>query len=248
MLFSVNQLQQALSNHAFVPFYQPIINNINKEIVGCEILARWNHPEKGLLNAGYFIESIESNELTGNLTRSLMSDVLSTANDIHHAEAAKFFLTININLSLVMSPVFRHYMLTLNNQLILAGLTPVFEITEREDIRDFPGAAEVFSELVDQGLTFAVDDFGTGYASEALLDVTHSAFIKIDRAFTADPHNSVISKVLTLAHESGACVIAEGVESAEQADWLQMRGVDYLQGYHCGMPVSAERFCRQLDS
>lgn len=241
MFVSANQLRQALNSHAFIPFYQPIVNNLNY-ISGCEVLARWNHPEKGMLNAGRFIESIEANNLVDVLTRKLMNVVLGNIQNVFPPSTCPFLLTLNITLSLVMDPLFRYDLVTLNKRLQLAGVAPVFEITEREDIRDFPGAAAVFFRLAEQGVIFAVDDFGTGYACEALLDATRSAFIKVDRTFTTDPHSLTLRRIMRLARQHGAKVIAEGVESAVQAQWLQAMGVDYLQGYHCGRPTSAEHF------
>lgn len=248
MHFSVNQLRQALNAHAFVPFYQPIISNLNNKIVGCEILARWKHPINGLLNAGCFIGSMEEHNLVDVLTRQLMNMVLGDASNMPHPEGRSFLLTLNITLSQIMSPLFRNELLALNKRLLGAGVTPVFEITEREDIRDFPDATAVFSRLNRQGMTFAVDDFGTAYADEMLLNVSRAAFIKVERTFTTRAHHPIIRRVMRLAHQSGAWVIAEGVESAEQARWLQDDGVDYLQGYHCGRPMSAERFCGHLTS
>jgi EAL domain-containing protein (putative c-di-GMP-specific phosphodiesterase class I) len=243
MFFSVNQLKESLGNHAFIPYYQPIINNHGGKIIGYEILARWKHPTEGLLNAECFINSIESNDMTNKLTRELMQSVISQADTLPNQGGMKLLLTINTTLSQVMDSVFRQYLIKLHDKLNDMSMVPVFEITEREDIRNFPGAAAVFSSLTQQGMIFAIDDFCTGYADESLLDVTHSRFIKIDRSFTAQPDNSVIRYAVALARQIGARVIAEGVENAEQMHWLQDSGVDYLQGYFCGMPVSGESFC-----
>ncbi|EBY7195084.1 TPA: EAL domain-containing protein [Salmonella enterica subsp. enterica serovar Birkenhead] len=245
MFFSAKKLIESLRGHAFTPYYQPIFSNLNNKVSGCEVLARWEHPDKGLLTADSFIESIEFNCLTDALTQELMSSVISQVSGLSGMQKASFLLMLNITLSQVMNPVFRQELIALNNKFKKMSVTPVFEITERENIRNFPGAETIFSSLIQHGMTFAIDDFGAGYSNESLFYITHSRFIKIDRSFTVEPNNPVVRMALILARHTGAQVIAEGVECAGQARWLQDCGVDYLQGYFYGHPMSAENFCGQ---
>ncbi|EJX4187390.1 EAL domain-containing protein [Salmonella enterica] len=174
MRFSAQRLQQAITRREFIPFYQAICHSATGTVTGCEVLARWRHPEKGLLRAGLFIDSVESAGMEYALTRMLMDEVLAHVRRLLPVQQRPFLLTFNVSPGLVMAPVFRHYLLALSILLRQAGVTPVTEITERQDIRLYPGAAEEFAQLVDHGLQFAVDDFGTGYAGRHLLAVTQA--------------------------------------------------------------------------
>lgn len=166
MHFSAFRLQQAIRNREFTPFYQPIVCATGGEVVGCEMLARWLHPQKGLLSAGNFIPAIEATGLGGALLRGLADEVCGDGQDLARSAGRRLMMTLNLSLSLVMTPLFRPHLLALSIRLEQAGMTPVFEITEREDIRAFPQAA-VFRQLAAGGLRFAVDDFGTGHAGPA---------------------------------------------------------------------------------
>ncbi|WP_366540219.1 EAL domain-containing protein, partial [Salmonella enterica] len=155
-----------MRNREFTPFYQPIVCATGGEVVGCEMLARWLHPQKGLLSAGNFIPAIEATGLGGALLRGLADEVCGDGQDLARSAGRRLMMTLNLSLSLVMTPLFRPHLLALSIRLEQAGMTPVFEITEREDIRAFPQAA-VFRQLAAGGLRFAVDDFGTGHAGPA---------------------------------------------------------------------------------
>lgn len=246
MRFSAQRLQQAITRREFMPFYQAICHSATGAVAGCEVLVRWRHPEKGLLRAGLFIDSVESAGMEYALMRMLMDEVLADIRRLLPVPQRPFLLTFNVSPGLVMAPVSRHWLLALCILLRQAGVTPVTEITERQDIRLYPGAAEEFAQLVQHGLQFAVDDFGAGHTGRHLPGITQAAFIKTDRRFTADPTDPAsvrfIDDTVRLARVSGARVIAEGVETARQAAALRARGVDYLQGYHCGAPMPAGLF------
>ncbi|EAS4528558.1 EAL domain-containing protein, partial [Salmonella enterica subsp. enterica serovar Typhimurium] len=151
MHFSAFRLQQAIRNREFTPFYQPIVCATGGEVVGCEMLARWLHPQKGLLSAGNFIPAIEATGLGGALLRGLADEVCGDGQDLARSAGRRLMMTLNLSLSLVMTPLFRPHLLALSIRLEQAGMTPVFEITEREDIRAFPQAA-VFRQLAAGGL------------------------------------------------------------------------------------------------
>lgn len=244
MQHSEFRLQQAMYNHEFIPFYQPFVC-CHEHVIGCEVLARWLSPVKGLLSAASFIEYFESSNLLSALTRCICKDVMVDVELLSHSSNI-FLLTLNTNLSQIMNPSSRYELLALNLQLRKAGVNPVFEVTEREDIHAFPEASYVFDDLVSQGVQFAVDDFGSGYSGEALLHATQATIIKIDRKFVSGSistaASSFIEKTLNLARLSGAKVIAEGVETLAQAERLRSFGVDYMQGYYFGAPMPWSSF------
>lgn len=235
MSYSTFRLKQAINNREFTPFYQPVVNR-HEDTVGCEILARWMNPVRGLLSAACFIDSVESGGLAGSLTHALVREAVADIPDLP-ARKAPLLLTLNVSLSQVMDPASRYDLLAMNIQLRQAGVNPVFEVTEREDVQMFPCAAIVFDGLAAQGMQFAVDDFGAGYAGEALLRTTQATLIKIDRRFISGQADQFIEKTLGLARLTGARVLAEGVETPAQASRLRSAGVDYLQGIYYGTPM-----------
>lgn len=252
MKISEFRLKKAMLNEEFIPFYQPIVSGVTGAMSGCEVLARWLTPEIGLLQAGGFIERIEHFGLTEDLTILLANDV---RNDIAELKLVTdrsnaFFLTLNINLNMLMPPIVREYLLTFSHILKKAGVNVVFEITERQDIHRFPQITDIMHTLTEQGMVFAVDDFGSGYASEDLAVAAQASFIKIDASYTADPKSTVsahfIDQTLQLAHKLKARVIAEGVENEVQETWLKGLGIDFLQGYRYGRPMPAGIFYYNL--
>lgn len=239
-----------MRDREFIPYYQPIISGRSGDVIGCEVLSRWAHPAHGVVEARRFIRETERYGLAGLLTQVIMEDVQADVAMLNNNRFRNFMLNVNVTLSLIFDPVFRQFMVELNGRLCRAGVTPVFEITEREDIHIFPDAAQIFLQLASEGLQFAVDDFGRGYAGETLLFVSMASFIKIDRQYitnTCCPISSAfIDNAIHLAKLTGTRIIAEGVETQQQADNLRARGVDYLQGYYCGAPAPFGLFNYQL--
>lgn len=248
MKISGYRLRKALSEGEFIPFYQPLVCAETGATTGCEVLARWMTPEKGLIKAAQFIGAVERAGLAAVLTRQVATDVLTDFSEPGEtfSPGRDFVLTLNVSLSMLMAPACRTWLAAFAGDIRRAGMTPVFEITEREDIRLFPQAEAVFSDLATQGLLFAVDDFGTGYAASALVALSHACFIKIDRRYVRNlAHPAAarfIRQTVCLARQSGARVIAEGVETPEQEAQLRDDGVDFLQGYRYGDAMPAGLF------
>ncbi|EEH4151880.1 TPA_asm: EAL domain-containing protein, partial [Salmonella enterica] len=117
MHFSAFRLQQAIRNREFTPFYQPIVCATGGEVVGCEMLARWLHPQKGLLSAGNFIPAIEATGLGGALLRGLADEVCGDGQDLARSAGRRLMMTLNLSLSLVMTPLFRPHLLALSIRL-----------------------------------------------------------------------------------------------------------------------------------
>lgn len=143
---------------------------------------------------------------------------------------------------------------TLNSQLPALGLARnsiSVEITEGVLLNDSPGVREKLDSLKKAGVQLAIDDFGTGYSSMAYLKKFHVHYLKIDQSFVHDMTTSVDSRtiaetIIVMAHKLGLKVITEGVETAEQRDWLRAAECDYAQGYFFSKAVSAPEFEKLL--
>lgn len=250
MALSAARLKQGLKNCEFIPFYQPIVNQ-NNEIVGAEIIARWLYPKYGPIDSRYLIENIEKKGLSESFIRIIMNNVYSDILRYQQIKDIPFFMSYNVSPCLMMRGKFRKYIIVLSKKLQEAGISPVFELTERENIWDYPDATNIFDNLVRSGLKFAIADYGACYASKSLTSMMQPTFIKIDRQFTVDKNCPIsarfVKSVVILARMIDAKVIAEGVDTLAQFDYLKILGVDYLQGRYCGAPEPLERLLDQLN-
>jgi diguanylate cyclase (GGDEF)-like protein len=242
-------LRRALEAGNLALHYQPQVRATNGAIVGFEALVRWTHPVRGPIPPAVFIPLAEETGLIGPLGEW----VLRTA----CREAASW--TAPLKLAVNLSPrQFAHPDLVGRVQAILAetGLAPgrlELEITETVIINDLAHALGVLTRLRALGPTIAMDDFGTGYSSLATLQAFAFDTIKIDRAFVAAMHESrqaaaIVRAVLSLGHSLGVTVVAEGVETEAQRDFLTDAGCDEIQGYLTGRPQPIAAFADAINA
>ncbi|MGY5809063.1 EAL domain-containing protein [Rhizobium sp. LEGMi198b] len=248
-LSRTDELRQALLRDEFVLHYQPQVDLQTGRIVGAEALVRWNHPSEGLVYPGDFIALAEE---TG-LIMPIGEWVLQTACRQAKAWQDKGLEPIRISVN-VSARQFQEKCLmeTVANALSESGLDPTWlelEITESLIMKDLASSIARMHELEKLGVKLAVDDFGTGYSSLSALKRFPLSRLKIDRSFIADiPHDAddmaITSAIISLAQKLDLEVIAEGVETEEQARFLVDSGCNEIQGYLFSRPVEEERFCR----
>ncbi len=229
-------LRQALKNNELTSVYQPIVSSKNGQITGFEVLSRWEHPTLGFIPPDLFISIAEERGLIAEYTYTLLErscyDILAW----NRAYGQSFFLSINI------SPVhFLHQDLVERIEAILARIGfPAnwlhLEITEGLLIENQSHTLQTLSRLRKLGIKISIDDFGTGYSSIGYLKEYPVDSVKIDRSFVhqvpADTKNkNICTTIASLAHNFGLTIVAEGVETVENATFLREIGIDYLQGY-----------------
>lgn len=245
------ELKEALANKEFEIWYQPVIDLRRGRCAGAEALIRWRHPERDLIPPDLFIAMAEDSGIIVPMTRWLMERV---GEDMGPLLAADPSLHIAINLAPVHMSDQR---IVEDARMALArhGVRPsqiLFELTERGLIDD-PGCREVVEALGALGSEVALDDFGTGYSSLAYIDKFKLDYLKIDKAFvsaigTASPSVRLTDIIIEMATSLNLKIIAEGVETAEQAAYLRARGVTYAQGWHFSKPLATSdflAFCRE---
>lgn len=245
------ELKEALANKEFEIWYQPVIDLRRGRCAGAEALIRWRHPERDLIPPDLFIAMAEDSGIIVPMTRWLMERV---GEDMGPLLAADPSLHIAINLAPVHMSDQR---IVEDARVALArhGVRPsqiLFELTERGLIDD-PGCREVVEALGGLGAEVALDDFGTGYSSLAYIDKFKLDYLKIDKAFvsaigTASPSVRLTDIIIEMATSLNLKIIAEGVETAEQAAYLRARGVTYAQGWHFSKPLTTRdflAFCRE---
>ncbi len=242
-------LRYALERNEFLLYYQPQVNLRSGKIIGMEALLRWQHPERGLVSPGEFIPVLEE---TG-LIVPVGEWVLRTACAQNSAWLAAGLppMRVAVNLS---AHQFRQSNLTDVVCLALedSGLEPELlelEVTESIMIQDLQTTLTTLHQLHVIGIQISIDDFGTGYSSLSYLKRLPISKIKIDQSFVRDicsdtDDAAITDAVISLGHSLKMQVIAEGVETLEQLDYLRAHGCDEFQGYYFSRPLPAGEFAR----
>ncbi len=242
-------LQSAISGNAIVPHYQPLVRLSDGEVVGFEVLARWNHPTQGLISPEVFIAIAEDTGLIGPLTQSLLKSACQ--------DAAKWpsRLKISVNLSPIQLKD-----AALPDQILrtlqAADFSPQrleIEITETALVDDDKTANAILGRLRGMGMEIALDDFGTGYSSLQNLRMFPVTKLKIDKSFVRSMSQDtnakkLINGILALSQSLGIATTAEGIEMPSEAEYLGSIDCDYGQGYVYAKPMKAEEVPAFLSS
>jgi len=242
----LGDFRRALAADEIVVHYQPIVELDHARLRGAEGLVRWNHPERGLLLPGDFIQTVEQTELIGPLTRHVLERSIA---ECAQWRAAGQPLSVAVNLS-VRNLLDRNLPKTIE-RLLTAYHLPAdalqLEITESMLMSDPDRARAVVMRLSELGVHLSVDDFGTGYSSLANLRALPLDELKIDRSFVSpmlreESDLIIVRSTINLGHDLGLRVIAEGVEDEPTLDRLARLGCDLAQGYHLSRPVAPHAF------
>jgi len=235
------ELRGALDRDEFALQYQPIVDLHTGRVVRVEALVRWHHPTRGLVPPGAFIPLAEEIGFIVPLGRWVLGEACRQARSWR---AAGMPVAVAVNLT---TREFQHPGLAgeVVAALAAAGLEARWlrlEITESLAMRDAAATVTTLVALRELGVQVAIDDFGTGYSSLAYLKRLPVDALKIDKAFidglgTGEGDTAIVEAIITLAHTLGLQVIAEGVETAAQAEWLRALGCDLAQGYHFARPL-----------
>jgi diguanylate cyclase (GGDEF)-like protein/PAS domain S-box-containing protein len=236
-------MRQAIERGAFEVHYQPIVSIRNGMLDGFEALVRWRHPTQGLIDPADFIPIAEDTEMIVLIGRQVLvqSCKQMVAWQQRFGAAAPRVVCVNVS-----SKQFGDDDLTNEIQTVLeeTGLHPSnlkLEITESAFLGDFNRAQITLRRLQTLGVGWSLDDFGTGYSSLSYLHRLHVDTVKVDRSFVSriglDDGSEMVRVIAEIAHNMGMDVVAEGVESADQLDWLRDIGCEYAQGFHFSRPV-----------
>ncbi len=242
-----DELRQAVQREQFEVHFQPIVDARDGRIVAAEALVRWRHPEKGLLAPGGFIEVAEQSGLINPIGERVLREALRVA--VRWQSQVDYPVSMHVNISAHQLKQ-DGFVARVQAMLAESGLPPSLldlEITESILLEDAERAERLLAVLKDLGVKIALDDFGTGFSSLSYLKRLPVDVIKIDKSFIDDiPHNprdcALVGAILELGERLGNGVIAEGVETAEQREWLVSHGCRSLQGFLFSRPVAAGTF------
>ncbi|NEX17486.1 MAG: hypothetical protein C1943_12890 [Halochromatium sp.] len=240
------QLRQGLKHHEFVLYYQPLVEISGKRVVGMEALVRWRHPEAGMVPPSTFIPVAEETGLILPLGDWVLEESCRQLRAWKDAGTGDLHMSVNISArQLRTSGLSERVAELLETHGLNAGDLQL-EITESMAMEQPERTIDTLRRLREEGVSLAIDDFGTGYSSLSYLKMLPINLLKLDGSFVkdiqTDPNDAAIcAATIALAHKLKLKVVAEGVETEAQRDYLAEQGCDFLQGYLYSKPVPADK-------
>jgi diguanylate cyclase (GGDEF)-like protein/PAS domain S-box-containing protein len=242
-----HNLRKALQKNQFLVYYQPQIDLRTQKIIGAEALVRWQHPELGMISPAQFIPIAEETGLILPLGEWVLRTACQQAKYWYDQLGTRFMISVNLSSRQfqqqdLVSTVYR----SLRDTQLPPELLEL-EITETLGMKNPELTLKTLHELKSMGIHIAIDDFGTGYSSLSYLKKFPIDTLKIDQSFVSDINGdssdgAIVVAVIALAHSLKLKVIAEGVETPEQAEYLLDHGCERIQGYIFSPPVPAQDF------
>ena len=246
-----SELRDAIARREFVNYYQPKIDLKTGKLSGAEALIRWNHPQRGIVEPAEFVPVLERSGLVIAAGRQVMEQAMADWRAWHEAGLKPPQIAVN-----VAPAQFRCDTLIGDIERVLktagAELQPLsIEITESSLVADHARVVDILSRIRSHGVPIAIDDFGTGYSSLAYLVTLPVDVLKVDRSFVMKmAHDAgymgLVSTIVSLAHNLDLKVVAEGIETEEEAKLLRLLRCEQGQGYLYSRPVPANAFGAML--
>ena len=245
-------LYRALKQDEFRLYYQPKVDLKQNRIIGMEALLRWYHSDLGWVSPTQFIPLAEETDLI----LTIGEWVLQKACEQNKAWMDQGYPPLCVTVNVSGQQFKRTDMVRLVSNILQATHLPAeqlqLELTESVLMKNVSNTVVKLNELKKMGVSIAVDDFGTGYSSLAYLKRFKLDTLKIDQSFVRDISNdaddaAIVSAIINMAHSLGMNVVAEGVESREQLEFLRANACDQIQGYYFSQPLPAEAFANLLD-
>lgn len=247
-LAPANALASAIAQRQITPVYQPIIDSQTGRIAGVEVLARWKHPLYGHISPDTFIPLAEKQNLIAPLTHQLIQQVISDLQYHIHLFPKGMYISLNLSAWNCLDPRFETDTVELLQRLAASQVQLVIEITEKHPLHFTPELCEWFATLRRANIAIALDDFGTGYSNLSWIAALAPEFIKIDKLFISqiieNGDTRLVEGLIELARKMQLTVIAEGVETQHQVDYLREKAIAFMQGYYFARPVPAGELIR----
>jgi diguanylate cyclase (GGDEF)-like protein len=247
------ELRRVLDRGQMELFYQPKVDLRSGQLTGAEALARWRHPERGLIGPGEFIPLAEESGLILPLGEWVLSEACRQIRAWLSAGLTPPAIAVNVS-----SHQLRQGRLaqSVRSALDMAGIEAKYlalELTESSIMENAHENISTLSELKQTGIKLSIDDFGTGYSSLSYLKRFPLDELKIDRSFVIDVEadaegSTIVIAVIAMAHSLGLRVVAEGVETSGQLEFLRLHGCDECQGYLFDRPLPAEAFGARVET
>lgn len=245
-VFLETALREALDKDEFIVYFQPQMNAKNSTIIGMEALVRWNHPIMGIVSPDKFIPLAEDTGMIVQLDRVVMKKALTAYSKWKKEGLTTGKLSLNLAIRQLAEDDFLDYIKDMIAQKECLAENIELEVTESQIMKNPEKSIEVLKRINSLNISLAIDDFGTGYSSLAYLKRLPIQKLKIDRSFIkdlpVDAEDIAISKtIISLCENLNLLVIAEGVETDEQKDFLLENGCDLIQGYYYSRPLPEDK-------
>jgi EAL domain-containing protein (putative c-di-GMP-specific phosphodiesterase class I)/CheY-like chemotaxis protein len=242
----LEEICRGLEAREFEPFFQPKVSLTDGSVVGAEALARWRHPQKGVLAPYVFITAMEENGLIGQLTWSILEKATASCRE-WLGRSLQATVSINLSLKSLGDPGLAERITALVAAQNLAPSNVMLEITESAAMTDVAKALENLTRLRMKGFGLSIDDYGTGYSSMQQLSRIPFTELKIDQSFVfsaveKESSRVILASSLDMAKKLKLKVVAEGVETRAHWNLLQGLGCDIAQGYFIAKPMEAAAF------
>lgn len=241
------ELRLALLNNEFELFFQPQVDT-NRHIVGAEALIRWNHPTRGLLSPAEFIPVAERTGLMPNLGGWVIKEACKVLEEWRSNQTTKeISLSVNISADQFLAPDFVQTLIANANVHGVDASRLKLELTESVFVANVESVISKMKALTNAGFEISLDDFGTGYSSLSYLRCLPLTQLKIDRSFVGgvlrDKKDAALARnIVQMGHDLQLQVLAEGIETHEQFEFMRTSGCQAFQGFLFGRPVNSTEF------
>lgn len=246
-----NQLRRAIDEGQLEVFYQPRLNVADDHLDAAEALVRWRHPQQGLIAPGDFIPLAEETGLIIPLGEFVLREACRQARQWQLDGLAPIRVSVNLSVKQLRQGNFISLVRQVLEESGLSADRLELELTESQLLDDIDNAVSISHQLRALGVKLAIDDFGTGYSSLSYLKRFPVDFVKIDRSFISELEQfgedaAIVRAIIAMVHSLERKVVAEGVETQAQMDYLKAHGCDEIQGYLISRPMPAEEFVKLL--
>lgn len=248
-----NAMRTAIDDNGLYVYYQPKVDVASGRITGAEALVRWEHPELGFISPVEFIPVAESSGMILPIGLWVLEQACKQAMAFRRNGYDQFHMAVNVSIAQLYAPDFIDCVKHILNVTALPSHALTLELTENMIMEDVESNIAKLAALKDLGIGISIDDFGTGYSSLSYVQQFPINQLKIDRSFimqieSADTCSPVVKAIVTLAHDLGYGVVAEGVETAEQLAYIRGLTCGEYQGFYKSRPVSAAEFVLLLQA
>lgn len=248
--FSIAELMAGLKNNEFEPFFQPKIDIKTGKVTGAEALARWRHPDLGIVAPSEFIDLFEQNNKIDDLTFQMIAKATRACHEWHVAGHASS-VSINVSVSSLRETIIAQYLHEAVAQAHLRTGDVIVEVTESTAMTEVGPVLENLTRLRMHGFGLSIDDYGTGYSSmQQLLRIPFTE-LKIDQSFVSNVAHDEITKAIVessvnVSKKLGLKVVAEGVETYDAVATLKLLNCDMAQGYLYAKPMDGATYLKWL--
>lgn len=244
------KMSKALNNHEFVPYIQPKVSFRDGHIVGGEALVRWMSPEDGMIAPNDFIPLFEQNGFVNKVDFYMLERICAMIKK--RSEWGRYTVPISVNQSRmhVYDAVYINKLINTFDKYGINKNNIVFELTESAFTENTDDMIDLIRRMSKLGYNISMDDFGCGYSSLNMLNLLPISELKLDKQFLDDESEKsryIIKSIVNLAHGLGIKIVCEGVETAEQVEFLTNIGCDIAQGYYYAKPMPMNEFEKLLD-